>query len=226
MLGVLWLLFRRTRWGVLVRAATQDREMAAALGVNQKWLFTSVFALGVFLAALGGALRIAARGGATTPWTCRSSPKRWSSSSSAGSAACPAPFSPPSMVSELNAFGILVLPGDSIVARVPGDGGRARLAAFGLARRPGRAVRAHAAADVFRAGARWTQSSASRSRGVLALAAALPFVAGDYWLGVATEVLIFVLYAASLHFLSAPAVSSPSAMPPILASAPMARRSR
>ena len=57
-LGVLWLMFQRTRWGVLVRAATQDRDMVAALGVNQKWLFTSVFALGVFLAALGGALQI------------------------------------------------------------------------------------------------------------------------------------------------------------------------
>jgi len=57
-LGILWLLFQRTRWGVLVRAATQDRDMVAALGVNQKWLFTSVFALGVFLAALGGALQI------------------------------------------------------------------------------------------------------------------------------------------------------------------------
>src|SRR5258705_11474030 len=32
--------------------------MVAALGVNQKWLFTSVFALGVFLAALGGGLQI------------------------------------------------------------------------------------------------------------------------------------------------------------------------
>src|SRR5204862_3123125 len=58
-LGILWLLFQRTRWGVLVRAATQDRDMVAALGVNQKWLFTSVFAVGVFLAALGGALQIA-----------------------------------------------------------------------------------------------------------------------------------------------------------------------
>jgi len=43
-LGILWLLFQRTRWGILVRAATQDRDMVAALGVNQKWLFTSVFA--------------------------------------------------------------------------------------------------------------------------------------------------------------------------------------
>ena len=57
-LGCIWILFRRTTWGVLVRAATQDREMVAALGVNQKWLFTSVFALGVFLAGLGGALEL------------------------------------------------------------------------------------------------------------------------------------------------------------------------
>ncbi|MFL6663590.1 MAG: ABC transporter permease [Rhizobacter sp.] len=56
-LGLLWLL-TRTRWGLLVRAATQDREMVGALGVNQQWLFTSVFALGTFLAALGGALQM------------------------------------------------------------------------------------------------------------------------------------------------------------------------
>ena len=54
----LHLVLRRTRWGTLVRAATQDREMAGALGVNQKWLFTGVFALGALLAALGGALQI------------------------------------------------------------------------------------------------------------------------------------------------------------------------
>ena len=57
-LGALWLLLTRTRWGTLVRAATQDREMAGALGVNQKWLFTGVFALGALLAGLGGALQI------------------------------------------------------------------------------------------------------------------------------------------------------------------------
>ena len=57
-LGALWLLFTRTRWGTLVRAATQDREMVSALGVNQAWLFTSVFALGAMLAGLGGALQL------------------------------------------------------------------------------------------------------------------------------------------------------------------------
>lgn len=54
----LWLLLHRTRLGVLIRAATLDREMVAALGVNQAWLFTGVFALGSFLAGLGGALQI------------------------------------------------------------------------------------------------------------------------------------------------------------------------
>ncbi|HRL20889.1 MAG TPA: ABC transporter permease [Alcaligenes sp.] len=57
-LGLLWLLLTRTRWGVLVRAATLDREMLGALGVNQAWLFTSVFALGAFLAGLGGAVQL------------------------------------------------------------------------------------------------------------------------------------------------------------------------
>jgi ABC-type branched-subunit amino acid transport system permease subunit len=49
----------RTRFGRLVRAATQDREMVSALGVNQALLFTSVFAVGSMLAGLGGALQVA-----------------------------------------------------------------------------------------------------------------------------------------------------------------------
>ena len=55
---LLWLLLTRTRWGTLVRAATQDREMLGALGVNQAWLFTGVFALGALLAGLAGALQL------------------------------------------------------------------------------------------------------------------------------------------------------------------------
>jgi branched-chain amino acid transport system permease protein len=58
-LAALHLLLTRTRWGTLVRAATQDRDMVAALGVDQAKLFTAVFALGSGLAALGGALQIA-----------------------------------------------------------------------------------------------------------------------------------------------------------------------
>ncbi len=53
----LWLLLRRSRFGRLIRAATQDRDMIATLGINQAWLFTAVFALGSALAGLGGALQ-------------------------------------------------------------------------------------------------------------------------------------------------------------------------
>ena len=52
----LWLVLHRTRWGVFVRAATMDRGMLSALGVNTRRLFTTVFAAGAALAGLGGAL--------------------------------------------------------------------------------------------------------------------------------------------------------------------------
>src|SRR4029077_7981955 len=55
---VLHFTLARTRFGRLVRAATQDREMVGALGVNQAVLFTSVFALGAALAGFGGALQV------------------------------------------------------------------------------------------------------------------------------------------------------------------------
>src|SRR5262249_39210512 len=56
--ATLHLLLTLTRWGTLVRAATEDREMVGALGINQRWLFTGVFVLGGALAGLGGALAI------------------------------------------------------------------------------------------------------------------------------------------------------------------------
>jgi branched-chain amino acid transport system permease protein len=52
----LWLVFYRTRWGMLVRAATVDREMLGALGVDVAKLYTQVFAFGSWLAGFGGAL--------------------------------------------------------------------------------------------------------------------------------------------------------------------------
>jgi len=53
---LLWLLFEKTWWGKMVRAAASDREMASAIGINIPLLFTGVFVFGAMLAALGGAL--------------------------------------------------------------------------------------------------------------------------------------------------------------------------
>ena len=52
----LWVVFYRTRWGMLIRAATVDREMLGALGVDVATLYTQVFVFGSWLAGVGGAL--------------------------------------------------------------------------------------------------------------------------------------------------------------------------
>lgn len=55
MLG-LWLGFERTRMGAQIRAAVDNRRMAASLGINIGRLFTITFAFGSGMAALGGGL--------------------------------------------------------------------------------------------------------------------------------------------------------------------------
>jgi branched-chain amino acid transport system permease protein len=53
---LLYLLVTRTRVGMLVRAGASNREMAVAMGVDIRRLFTVVFALGAALCALAGAM--------------------------------------------------------------------------------------------------------------------------------------------------------------------------
>jgi branched-chain amino acid transport system permease protein len=50
----LYVLITRTRLGMHIRAGASDREMAGALGVNIRLLFTLVFGLGALLAGLAG----------------------------------------------------------------------------------------------------------------------------------------------------------------------------
>lgn len=52
----LWLLLERTRWGRIMRAARQDREMLGVLGVNVPLVYNGVFVAGAALAGMGGAL--------------------------------------------------------------------------------------------------------------------------------------------------------------------------
>ena len=54
----LWAMLYRSRIGVLIRAATVDREMLKALGVRTDRLFTLVFGLGCGLAGLAGGLSV------------------------------------------------------------------------------------------------------------------------------------------------------------------------
>jgi branched-chain amino acid transport system permease protein len=53
---VLYLFLTRTKFGKIVRAASSDKEMVEALGINVRKLYTTVFCIGSLLAGLGGAL--------------------------------------------------------------------------------------------------------------------------------------------------------------------------
>ncbi|MGD9007444.1 MAG: branched-chain amino acid ABC transporter permease [Desulfobacteraceae bacterium] len=52
----LYLLFTKTRIGMQIRAGASNREMAGALGVNIRLLYTLVFGLGTLLAGLAGVM--------------------------------------------------------------------------------------------------------------------------------------------------------------------------
>jgi branched-chain amino acid transport system permease protein len=52
----LWAVIYRTKFGVMLRATSQDRRMAAALGLNVGLIYVSAFAIGCFMAGLGGAI--------------------------------------------------------------------------------------------------------------------------------------------------------------------------
>ncbi|KQW48253.1 MULTISPECIES: branched-chain amino acid ABC transporter permease [unclassified Roseateles] len=53
---LMWVLVTRTRAGMWVRAGASNRQMATAMGVDIRKLFTAVFGLGAALCALAGAL--------------------------------------------------------------------------------------------------------------------------------------------------------------------------
>ena len=201
-LGALWLLFHRSRWGVLVRAATADREMVAALGVNQRLLFTGVFFLGAVLAGLGGAVQLP-REPVSLLMDLGIIAEAFVVVVVGGMGSVAGAFLAAVLIGELNAFGILIFPQITLVLAFlvmavvlvlrpwgllgrpeSGDGGRAAIVAAPWSP-PGRRSRLATVA-------------------LLALLAAAPLALGDFALVVLTEVLVFALFAASLHFIMGP----------------------
>jgi branched-chain amino acid transport system permease protein len=198
-LGLLWLMFQRTRWGVLVRAATQDRDMVAALGVNQKWLFTSVFALGVFLAALAGAVQIP-RDAVHHAMDLRVIVDVFVVVVIGGLGSIAGAFVASVLVSELNAFGILVFPKISIILVFLVMAVVLIVRPWGLLGKPEAPARRTPGLS-FNPWRALTSNERIAAGIAFLLAASLPFFAGNYALTVGAEIAIFVIFAASLHFL-------------------------
>ncbi len=57
-----WLFLEKTRYGAIMRAGIEDKEMVSLLGIDIHRLFTVAFGLGAYLAGIAGALTAPIRG--------------------------------------------------------------------------------------------------------------------------------------------------------------------
>jgi branched-chain amino acid transport system permease protein len=57
-----WLFLEKTRYGAIMRAGIEDKEMVSLLGIDIQRLFTAAFGLGAYLAGIAGALTAPIRG--------------------------------------------------------------------------------------------------------------------------------------------------------------------
>jgi branched-chain amino acid transport system permease protein len=199
-LGALWLLLHRTRFGTLVRAATQDRDMVAALGVDQRVLFTAVFALGAGLAGLGGALALP-DGSANLQLDLSVITDAFVVVVVGGLGSLTGAYLASLLIGVLQALGILLIPKLTLVIAFA-------VMAVVLVLRPQGLLGAAAAAPRESAAPPLVRPAAPvlRAAGLALLAAlvAAPFVVGPFTLTVLGEALTALLFAASLHFMMGP----------------------
>lgn len=196
-LGLVWLLLRKTRFGVLVRAATQDREMIAALGVNQALLFTGTLFLGAFLAGLGGALQIP-RVSAHAGMDLSIIAEAFVVTVVGGMGSVPGAFLAALVIGQLQAFGILIFPKSTLVVVFLLMAIVLAVRPYGFFGRPEVIGGAHAVGIASRERSPFATLAVIAVIGILA---ALPLIGDAYVLKVATEILIFALFAFSLQLL-------------------------
>ena len=201
-LALLWLLMHRTRFGVLIRAATQDREMVGALGVNQARLFTATLFLGAFLAGLGGALQIP-RVPASAQMDTAVITEAFVVTVVGGMGSVPGAFLASLIIGQLQAFGILVFPKITLVLVFLLMAAVLVVKPWGLLGKPSVAAAAGQSAmpEGILSLARFGRLDTLLA--VLAVAAvlAIPLIGDSYTTKVAIEVMVFALAAFSLQFL-------------------------
>ncbi len=198
-LGLLWLLLRRTRWGVLIRAATEDREMVAALGVDQRWLFTSVFCLGAALAGLGGAIHLP-REPANLMMDLGIIAEAFVVVVVGGMGSIAGAYLAAVLIAEISAFGIVLFPNVTLVLLFAIMAVILVVRPWGLLGRP-EAMASPPPTEL--TGGETAPGLRFVVVAVAVLLAALPLAAGDFMLQVMSEIVIFALYAASLQFILA-----------------------
>ena len=198
---LLWLLLHHTRWGILVRAATQDREMVSSLGVDQAVLFSSVFALGSLLAGLGGALQLP-REAASLHMDISVITEAFVVVVVGGMGSITGAYLAALLIATLHAFGIVIFPKITLVLVFLVMAVVLVFRPYGLLGKPMAATR-----EATGAGpplSRAMPGGRPLLIGAIAILALLPLVVGDYALTVLTELAVLALFAASLHFIMGP----------------------
>ncbi|MCE8515966.1 ABC transporter permease [Ruegeria pomeroyi] len=197
-LAAIWLVFHRTRWGVLVRAATQDREMVGALGVNQAWLFSAAFVLGSALAGLGGALQIP-REAVSLQMDLSIIGEAFVVVVIGGMGSVTGAFVAAVLISVLNAFAILIFPQVSIVLPFVVMAAVLIVRPYGLFGRPGSE---HGGAEEPEQPLRLLdQRSTMVLLALVAMLAFSPAVVSDFTTILLVDVMVATLFAVSLHFM-------------------------
>lgn len=199
-LGALVLVLRHTRWGTLVRAATLDREMVGALGVDERWLFTSVFALGAGLAGLGGVLSLPS-GSAHLGIDLSVVVDAFVVVVLGGLGSLGGAYLASLLLAVGQSLGVLYLPQSTLVLGFVILLAVLAVRPNGLAGRPQAPARPAQAPAVVRPAPRAVVVAGAA---VLLLFASLPLWAGSFALSVAMEAAVAVLFAASLHFIMGP----------------------
>jgi branched-chain amino acid transport system permease protein len=195
-----WLLLNKTRFGVLVRAATQDREMVAALGVNQSLLFTGALFLGGALAGLGGALQIP-RAAASPQMDIAVLTDAFVVTVIGGMGSVPGAALAALLIGQLTSFGIVILPKSTLVLVFVLMAAVLIVRPQGLLGRPEPLALRVVMPEGFLNLSPLTTRGWQAALAVIAALLALPLVADAYTLKVAIEILIFALAAFALAFL-------------------------
>lgn len=198
-LGLLWLLMHKTRFGILLRAATRDREMVGALGVNQALLFTGTLFLGAFLAGLGGALQIP-RVSASAQMDLAIITEAFVVTVIGGMGSIGGAFLAALLIGQLQAFGVLIFPKITLVLVFLLMALVLVVKPWGLLGRP-EAAPPSAMPEGIASPRRFRVFEKLLVALALLVAAMLPLFGDAYAVKVATEVLIFALAAFSLNFL-------------------------
>lgn len=192
-----WWTFKRTRFGILVRAATEDREMLQALGVKPSTLFQITFFIGAALAGLGGALELP-RQPVNLMMDLNIIAEAFVVVVIGGMGSIVGAFLAALLIAQLNAFGILIFPEITLVAAFAAMAIVLIFKPHGLMGKPSAAT-----PNAVEITPPMTFGQVGKFAGLLLITVLLilPILAPSFVIILLSDIFVFALFAAGLHYM-------------------------